>query len=70
MDPSSAFELARIFFAGISAAAAAIGVWQKSRDQKQRRLLIRSFQRNANPTNPRKLLNSSYRLFPLMLLSN
>jgi hypothetical protein len=35
IDPISAFELARTLFAGISAAAAAIGVWQKSRDKKE-----------------------------------
>ena len=28
-------EIARLFFSGISAAASAIGVWQKSRDKKK-----------------------------------
>ena len=35
MDLVLAYELARTLFAGISAAAAAIGVWQKSRDKGQ-----------------------------------
>src|SRR5205807_1549104 len=35
IDPASALELAKMLFAGISAAAAAINVWQKSRDSKQ-----------------------------------
>lgn len=35
INPQAAFDLARTLFAGLSAAAAAIGVWQKSRDKKQ-----------------------------------
>jgi hypothetical protein len=35
IDPISALEIAKTLFAGISAAAAAIGVWQKSRDSKR-----------------------------------
>ncbi|HSS79315.1 MAG TPA: hypothetical protein VLV54_21520 [Thermoanaerobaculia bacterium] len=35
MDPTIAFELAKALFAGISAAAAAVQVWYKSRDSKE-----------------------------------